>query len=40
MLFKFIINSNKTVTLGTMLPISKEILKMYIKKYPIHWIEF
>lgn len=36
MIFYFKTN-NGVATLGTLLPVTKEDLKRYVKMYPIHW---
>lgn len=38
MKFHFKLNSGKIVTLGTLLTVHKNSLKLYVKLYPYHWI--
>ncbi len=40
MLFHFKVSETKIVTLGTMLKVHKDSLKMYVKKFTYHWITF
>ena len=37
MIFCFMTN-NGVAILGTLLPVTKEDLKRYVKMYPIHWV--
>lgn len=35
----FVTNSGNVCRLGTFIPLNKHDLKMYVHKFPIHWIE-
>ena len=38
MILKFILPSGRIVVLGSFLELDKEMLKMYVREHPIHWI--